>query len=73
MSQISWCIEEMMRIMNGNNFPELLDTNDKIITAEKTLSKLMNFAITLDKMINNPKFKDILYKFENCNIDNVKF
>ena len=57
MKQISWCFEEMLKIMNGKNLPELLDSNDKIIIAKNTLGKLINVAVTLDKIISDENFE----------------
>ncbi len=71
MSQIGWCLEEIQIVMS--KMPDKIDTNDQIILANDILSKVINLGITLEKIISDKKFKDILYKLEHQTFEGVKF
>ncbi len=72
-NQIGWCFEEMLKIVGGKNLPHSIISNDDLITAKDTISKLFNVAVTLDKLVMDKNLKNILKSLENQSFNDIKF
>lgn len=71
-NQIGWCLEEIPKVMS--KLPSKVETNEEIILANDILSKVTNLSITLEKIIMDKNFRNILNKLEHQTIfEKIKF
>lgn len=70
-NQIGWCLEEIQKVMA--KLPNKIETNDDVILANDILSKVINLSMTLEKVITNKNFLNVLHTLENQVIEGIKF
>ncbi len=73
MKQIGWCIDEMARLTMGKNLRLNLNSIDDCIVVKDTLSKVFNVALTLEKLVDNDNFENVLHRLKGKTLNGVIF